>query len=253
MEWNATDETSEIVYQSWFAGTLPFASDIKNETVQDNGKVPLGFYWITTRRKPFFFTIKAIDSSGNIATTVSPSLTIDTTKPISWDDLDCTPFISSVNPMIYCKWSDLLDHESPIYDTAVSVGLSQLDDSLIAPIHLAHGTTFWATSLHYLFDGDYPEVTYIYVTVQTVNDAGLVSALIAKITIDVTPPEYGSVEIITSLTGETAYSRQCQQSTTFLQLAVDGFKEDISAIHRCIYVKFYPAYWAMLYVRYSLL
>ena len=231
VEWNSTDETSGILYQSWSAGSLPFATDIHNHTTQDNEKVPTGAIALE-HGDTIFFTIEAMDNALNIGSMVSPSLTIDTTAPDFQGILDCTPVISYVKPMIYCSWNDPLDSESPIASISASVGLFQFDDSIVSPITLMHGTNAWSTSLHDIFDAGETSLTSVYITVRATNDVGLVSAVFSKVIVDQTAPshELGRVTVVSSV--DAAGERQCQQSNSYIELTVDGFAEDVSQITR---------------------
>ena len=233
MEWNSTDDESRVLFETWMAGSHPYHDDFANETYSDNGKVPLGDVSMN-HGNTVFFTITSIDSASNVARSISPSLTVDTTPPDLQRDLSCTKFISHIYPFITCTWDDPIDNESPIDDVAIAIGLFQFDDSFHEYTSLSHGTTTWTQQVEIESESDaYTQMSNFVVTLTVINRVGLVSASFAKVVVDQTPPIPGSIQVTTPLNpDEPVTSKICQMSTTTMQLHIYDFKEGESEINR---------------------
>ena len=66
-----------------------------------------------------------------------------------------------------------------------------------------------------------------------INAVGLVSSVIAKLTIDTTVPDIGQVFITTPVTpGEVTEGKFCQQSVSTMEVRWEMFEDKESGIHR---------------------
>ena len=129
LEWNVTDEDSDVANVTWSVGSLPYSSDIHPETNILDSQIPLRSITMQPG-ETIFFTVQATDFAGNQATLVSPSLTVDTSPPVI-ERFSCSRYISLAQSELNCTWSTALDGESPISELAIGLGSEQLQDDMV--------------------------------------------------------------------------------------------------------------------------
>ena len=92
------------------------------------------------------FSVQARDFAGNLATAISPPLTIDTTPPVI-SDLSCTKYLSKARSQLTCQWETTVDEESSLHSVRIGLGTEQQADNMLAFYHVKLTERTWQTMI----------------------------------------------------------------------------------------------------------
>ncbi|GAB1602264.1 uncharacterized protein LOC115224694 [Argonauta hians] len=247
--WRSQDQETEVEADFWFCGSLPATDDVRAKTSTNATYIAKStFKDIQQSGRTIFISVGAVDSAGNEEVYTSNSITIDDTKP-EVKDFVCSKAVSEFQTTIKCQWSAIEDAESLLGLTTMAVGTSSNGHDLLQPTPIFAEQKQWEFNLADHFDSgslDPRRASTLYITLTATNVVSLSKVLSRSVTVDTTPPQVDSVNILTVATGvltqeganktQDTDGVQCQDTDHYLEISMEGIHDNQSPIEKVVVV-----------------
>ncbi|XP_052219885.1 uncharacterized protein LOC127837088 [Dreissena polymorpha] len=208
-------DNHEIQSLEWGLGSLPSLADIRQFT---HDLTSLTSVASLVPGDSVFVTLNAVDKAGNHKLESSFAVIADTTAP-EMIDLECTQFISVRKSIITCSWSTIVENESILKATTISMGSTQADFDILDSF-VVHRNTYSFTRDLYNHISQFRNTTFMFITVTVWNVVGHKTIYGREVIVDRTAPLADRLDVLTSTSQGTPVERnqKCQLPRGYVEV-----------------------------------
>ncbi|KAH3690181.1 hypothetical protein DPMN_191900 [Dreissena polymorpha] len=220
-------DSHEIQSLEWGLGSLPSLSDIEPLT---HDLKSLTSVVSLVPGEAVFVTLNAIDKAGNHELASSFAVIADTTAP-EMIDLECTQFISVRKSIVTCSWETIVENESILKETSISIGSAQNEFDILDR-SVVHKDTYSFTRDLYNHIDRFSNITVVFITITISNVVGHKTTYGREVIVDRTAPEADRLDVVTSTTqGRVAdHHQKCQLPRGYVEVKLINVADHESAI-----------------------
>ncbi|KAH3708787.1 hypothetical protein DPMN_068246 [Dreissena polymorpha] len=208
-------DNHEIQSLEWSLGSLPSLADIKQFT---HDLTSLTSVASLVPGEAVFVTLNAVDKAGNHELESSFAVIADTTAP-EMIDLECTQFISVRKSIVTCSWSTIVENESILKATTISMGTTQTDFDILDSF-VVYRDTYSFTRDFYNHISQIRNTTVMFITVTVWNVVGHKTVYGREVIVDRTAPLADRLDVLTSTLQGTPVERhqKCQLPRGYVEV-----------------------------------
>ena len=221
-------ESHELSYTEWSLGTVPFSTDLHNNT---NDLSHLTNVITLAPGESTFITAAVSDKAGNINNSYSAAIVGDLSPP-QITNLSCTKCISARRGLVTCKWDGAVEHESGLSDIFISIGVEPELGNIVFEYRQPLTKRQFSKELSPSVD-QFSNYSAFYIDFKVINVVGRTNEYEHKVIIDRTPPKIQGVHVVTRTNKHQPVTPvKCQLPTSFVEINVDNMDDAESGIDK---------------------
>ncbi|KAH3823818.1 hypothetical protein DPMN_125641 [Dreissena polymorpha] len=220
-------DSQEIQSLEWGLGSLPSLSDIEPFTQDLKSLTSVA---LLVPGEAVFVTLNAVDKAGNQELASSYAVIADTTAP-EMIDIECTQFISVRKSIVTCSWQTIVENESILKETTISMGSAQNEFDILDRF-VVHKDTYSFTRDLYNNIDHLSNITVVFITVTISNVVGHKTTYGREVIVDRTAPDADRLDVVTSATqGRVAdHHQKCQLPRGYVEVKLINVADEESSI-----------------------